>query len=66
MGFIISQRGIEANLEKIKIIQESVPLRNINEVQKLTRRLAALGRFLSKSAERCLPFFKMLRNLKFF
>lgn len=66
LGFIISQRGIEANLEKIKIIQESVPLRNINEVQKLTRRLAALGRFLSKSAERCLPFFKMLRNLKFF
>ena len=32
------------------------------EVQKLTRRIAALIRFISKSAERSLPFFKALRD----
>ncbi|KAK2998279.1 hypothetical protein RJ639_022952 [Escallonia herrerae] len=32
----------------------------------LTGRIAALGRFLSKSAERCLPFFKALKNIKNF
>jgi hypothetical protein len=32
------------------------------EVQKLTRRIAALNRFISKSAERSLPFFKALSS----
>ncbi|KAK3013837.1 hypothetical protein RJ639_009483 [Escallonia herrerae] len=32
----------------------------------LARRIAALSRFLSKSAERCLPFFKALKNMKIF
>ena len=32
------------------------------EVQKLTGRIAALNRFISKSAERSLPFFKALRG----
>ena len=32
------------------------------EVQKLIGRIAALSRFISKSAERSLPFFKALRG----
>ncbi|KAK3007035.1 hypothetical protein RJ639_017330 [Escallonia herrerae] len=32
----------------------------------LMGRIAALSRFLSKSAERCLPFFKALKNIKNF
>ena len=32
------------------------------EVQKLARRIAALNRFISKLAERSLPFFKALRG----
>jgi hypothetical protein len=32
------------------------------KVQKLTRRIAALNRFISKSAENNLPFFKALRG----
>ena len=32
------------------------------EVQKLTGRIAALNRFISKSAERSLPFFEALRG----
>jgi hypothetical protein len=37
---------------------------NIKDVQKLTRRLAALNRFISKSAERSLPIFQALKGSK--
>jgi hypothetical protein len=36
------------------------PLQTVKEVQKLTSRIAALNRFISKSAERSLPFLKVL------
>ncbi|KAK4383128.1 hypothetical protein Sango_2806100 [Sesamum angolense] len=39
---------------------------NINEVQQLTGRMAALSRFISKSTEKGLPFFKILRKVKDF
>ena len=32
LGFMVSQRGIEANLDKIQAILEMAPLRNIKEV----------------------------------
>ncbi|CAH9109579.1 unnamed protein product [Cuscuta europaea] len=38
------------------------PPRNVKEVQRLTGRLAALNRFLSKSAEKSLPFFQIMRK----
>ncbi|KAL0278078.1 UNVERIFIED_CONTAM: hypothetical protein Sradi_7298100 [Sesamum radiatum] len=38
----------------------------INEIQRLTGRIAALSRFISKSAEKSLPFFKTLRKAKTF
>ncbi|KAK3015247.1 hypothetical protein RJ639_007119 [Escallonia herrerae] len=40
--------------------------RRIKEIQVLTGRVAALSRFLCKSVERCLPFFKALKNIKNF
>ncbi|GFY91570.1 hypothetical protein Acr_07g0017660 [Actinidia rufa] len=36
--------------------------RNIHEVQQMTGRVAALSRFISKSADKCLSFFKILRK----
>ncbi|KAK3002375.1 hypothetical protein RJ639_022536 [Escallonia herrerae] len=36
------------------------------KVQELTGRVATLGRFMSKSAEKCLPFFKAIRKAKDF
>ena len=66
LGFIISQRGIEANPEKIRAILELSPPRSIKEVQSLAEKIAALSRFVSKTAERCLPFFKALRQHKDF
>ncbi|KAL0373548.1 UNVERIFIED_CONTAM: hypothetical protein Sradi_3270500 [Sesamum radiatum] len=38
----------------------------VNEVQRLTGRIAALSRFISKSTEKSLPFFKTLRKTKTF
>ena len=60
LGFMVTQRGIEANPKKIKAILDMKHPSNKKEVQQLKGRFAALSRFISKSAERCLPFFKML------
>ncbi|KAL0412206.1 UNVERIFIED_CONTAM: hypothetical protein Slati_3810300 [Sesamum latifolium] len=38
----------------------------LNEVQRLIGRIASLSRFISKSAKKSLPFFKMLRKAKTF
>jgi hypothetical protein len=60
LGFLVSHRGIEANLEKIKAIERMRPPVRIKDVQKLMGSLAALSRFISRLAERALPFFKLL------
>nr|XP_027093651.1 uncharacterized protein LOC113714052 [Coffea arabica] len=62
LGFLVSHRGIEANPDKVRAIQDMSPPRNIREVQRLNGRLAALNRFLSQSAEKALPFFKVLKK----
>ncbi|KAK4382474.1 hypothetical protein Sango_2868400 [Sesamum angolense] len=64
LGYLIPCRGIEANPKKIKAIQDMSPLTTKKEVQKLTGRIAALSRFLSRGAETGLPFFKILKNVE--
>ena len=62
LGFIVSQRGIEANPEKFRAILEMCSPRTIKEMQSLTGRVAALNRFVSKVTNKCLPFFKTLKK----
>jgi hypothetical protein len=62
LGFMVSQRGIEANPDKIKVILEMSPPKTIKEVQSLTGKAAALNRFVSRSTNKCLPFFRTLRK----
>uniref|UniRef100_A0A2N9EWZ5 Integrase catalytic domain-containing protein n=1 Tax=Fagus sylvatica TaxID=28930 RepID=A0A2N9EWZ5_FAGSY len=62
LGFMVSQRGIEANPDKIKAILEMNPPKIVKEVQSLTGKAAALNRFVSRSTDKCLPFFKTLRK----
>jgi hypothetical protein len=62
LGFLVSHRGIEANPEKIKAIETMRPPAHIKDVQKLAGSLAALNLFISRLAERALPFFKLLRK----
>ena len=62
LGYIIGPEGIRANPEKMNAIISMVEPSTKKEVQKLTGKIAALNRFISKLAERSLPFFKALRG----
>ena len=62
LGFIVSNRGIEANPEKINAIMAMDAPAAINDVQKLAGCMAALNRFLSRLGEWGLPFFKLLKR----
>ena len=62
LGFMVSQRGIEANPDKIRAIMEMKPPRNVKEVQSLNGKVAALNRFVSMAIDKCLPFFRTLKK----
>ena len=63
LGFMVSQRGIEVNPEKIRAIMELELPRTVKEVQSLNGKIAALNKFVSKATDKCLPFFCTLRKL---
>ncbi|GKV24229.1 hypothetical protein SLEP1_g33864 [Rubroshorea leprosula] len=62
LGFMVSRKGIEVNPEKIRAIADMEPPKSVKDIQRLTGRVAALHRFISKSADKCLPFFKIMRS----
>ena len=62
LGFMVSQRGIEVNPEKVRAMMELGPPRTVKEVQSLNGKIVALNRFVSKATDKCLPFFRMLRK----
>ena len=62
LGFMVSQKGIEVNLKKIRTIMELEPLKTIKKVKSLNGKIAALNRFVSKSTNKCLSFFRTLRK----
>ena len=62
LSFMTTQRGIEANPSQLKAIIESLAPSSRKEVQQLTGRLAALGRFISWFIDRLKPFFATLRG----
>ena len=62
LGFIINSRGIEANPEKIGAVLNMRLPSNTKEVQRLTGRIAALSRFVSRSNDKCQPFFQVLKK----
>ena len=62
LGYIVSSKGIEANPKKIQAILEMQSPKMTKQLQQLTGRLAALNRFISRSTNKCLPFFKILRK----
>ncbi|KAJ3704029.1 hypothetical protein LUZ61_007734 [Rhynchospora tenuis] len=66
LGFIVSERGIEVHPSKCQAIMDMQPPNSIKAVQELTGRIAALGRFISKSAEICQPFFQTFKKNKKF
>ena len=59
----MSHGGVEANPDKIKAIEQIQALRTVKDVRRLTGCVATLSRFISKSAERALPFFKIMKKV---
>ena len=59
---MVSQRGIEANLDKIRAIMEMKRPRNVKEVQSLNGKVEALNRFVSRAMDNCLPLFRTLKK----
>ena len=66
LGYIVTHRGIKVNPDQIKTINDLKPPRNAKEVQKLTGMIAALNQFISKSADRCRPFYLLINKWKGF
>ena len=62
LGFMVSQRGIEVNSERIWTIMELEPPRTVKEVQGLNGKIAALNMFVLRATDRCLPFFRTPRR----
>ena len=60
LGFIISERGIEPNPEKVAAIERMGPIQNVKGVQRITGCLAALSQFISCLGERVFPLYKLL------
>ena len=63
LGFIVNHRGIEANPNKIKVVLDMPSPSGIKEVQRLTGRIAALSRFVSRASDKCQPFFQVLKKV---
>ena len=57
LGFIVNNRGIEVNLDKIRVVLDMSSPLSIKEVQRLTGRIVALSRFVSRASDKCQPFF---------
>ena len=66
LGYIVTHCGIEVNPDQVKAINNLQPPRNPKEVQKLTRMAITLNRFISRSMDRCRPFFQLLNKWKRF
>lgn len=59
---MVSQQGVKANPNKIKVILEMALAKNIKEVQSLSEKVAALNKFIFQETKKCLLFFKMLKK----
>jgi ribonuclease HI len=66
LGFIVSERGIKANPEKIAAITNMGPIKDLKGVQRVMWCLAALSRFISRLDERGLPLYHLLSKAERF
>ena len=62
LGFLVFERGIDANPEKVSTILRMKRPERIHDVQKLTGCLAALSRFISRLDEKALPLYRLMKK----
>jgi hypothetical protein len=66
LGFIVFERGIEANPKKIAAITNMGPIKDLKGVQRVMGCLAALSPFISRLCEKGLPLYRLLRKAERF
>ena len=62
LGHIVTKHGIEVNSTQLKFIYGLDTPNSVREVQRLTRKIVALSRFISRMLDRCKPFFKSIKK----
>ena len=62
LRFMVSQRGIKANPDKVKAIIKVKSPKIVKEVQSLTGKVATLNRFIFRVMDKCVPLFKVLKK----
>ncbi|XP_062100745.1 uncharacterized protein LOC133806667 [Humulus lupulus] len=62
LGYVVSQRGIEANPTQIASLSEVKEPRTIRDIQALTDKVVALSRFISRMSDRCQPFLQCIKK----
>lgn len=66
LGYIVTHRGIEANLEQIRAINAILSLKSMKELHKLTGIMEALRKFISRLSDKSHSLFETLKNPKDF
>ena len=66
LGYMVTHQGIEVNPDQVKAINNLQPPQNPKEIQRLTKMMAVLNQFISRSADRCRPFFLLMNKWKGF
>jgi hypothetical protein len=66
LGYIVSQRRIEASPLKIKAIEALEPLTQLRDVQKFAGCLASLSRFVSRLGEKAMPLYQLMKKTDHF
>ncbi|XP_052878862.1 uncharacterized protein LOC128285404 [Gossypium arboreum] len=62
LGFVVSEKGIEIDSDKVRAIQELSPPRTQKEVRGFLGRLNYITWFISQLTEKCDPIFRLLKK----
>ncbi|GJX60221.1 reverse transcriptase domain-containing protein [Tanacetum coccineum] len=62
LGYKVNTKGLKVCPDKVDVVLSLPSPKCLKDVQKLNGKLASLNRFLAKSAEKSLPFFKTLKK----
>jgi len=62
LGFVVSEKGIEVDPDKIKAFQKLPPPKTTKEVRGFLGRLNYIARFISQLTAKCDPIFKLLKK----
>ena len=62
LGFVVSEKGIEVDSDKVRAIQDLPSPRTQKEVRGFLGRLNYISRFISQLTEKCDPIFRLLRK----